>query len=236
MSWIGRVMSTIGFNGIRVDTLLEQEQHHPGETLHAQVKIDGGRNDSRIDAIKFSVWTQATNQTPVQIAHCTLAEQLTIAANSELFIPVKLALPSFTPLSVGGVKTWLQTELDVPMAPDPQDTDAIEIVAIEQQQQVFAAMSELCFTLTHTELEPLPQQSRYQVPFLQQFYFESGKDCNYAGILQLAWEPDRNGVELLVTQQMPLGQNLNHRLDIREPVQPRLVAQLNQLLEANPAV
>ncbi|WP_298441224.1 sporulation protein [uncultured Ferrimonas sp.] len=233
MSWIGKVMSTIGINGTRVDTLLEQQQHQPGEPLHAKVQINGGNRAAKVDAVKFSVWTQAQSQPPVQIAHCVIAEQLRIDANSEQRLPVQLSLPDFTPLSLGGVSTWLQTELDIPLAPDPQDTDAIEIVATEEQQQVFALMQELGYQLDHTELEPLPQQSRYQVPFLQQFHFHPQAGSHYHSRLQIAWEPNNSEFELLITEETSAGSTLNHRLEVREPVQARLHSQLKQLLDNN---
>ncbi|WP_169628117.1 sporulation protein [Ferrimonas senticii] len=223
-------MSTIGIEGTVVDTLLEQPQHQPGEALHAHVKINTGRRSARIDAIKFAVWSQAGKQEPVQIAHCVLAERLTVAANSEQRVPVQLRLPHYTPISVGGVRTWLQTDLDIPMAPDPQDTDDIDIVANNEQQQVFAALADIGFTLISATIEPLPQQSRYQVPFLQQFRFRADSGCPFAGELELSWEPGHSELSLQLSLWPSHGEPRHLQLQIRPPVKARLESQLQQLL------
>lgn len=231
MSWFKQAIATFGFEGAKVDTLLAEQRFSPGAELNAKVQINTANRAIRIDGIRFSVWSQAEESKPVQIAHCVVGEKLQVESNQELFIPVTLALPDYTPLSLAGIKTWLHTELDIPLAPDPQDTDPIEILADTQHQPLFDALDELGYQLKRSDLEALPQQSRYKAPFVQQFHFAPTDNAVSSSELQLFWHTHGGETELLITEIRRLGQQRSHSLELHNLTKASLVAELKQRLE-----
>ncbi len=232
MTWMGRLLSSAGIGAARVDTLLGKDAYQPGETIDARVMLYAGRVDQRIDGIHFSVHSMISAKEQAEIAHCTLAEGFLLKANSVVELPVKLALPDFTPVSAGPIQCWLNTGLDIPKAIDPTDRDPIRIVPTPAQQAVLDAIGELGFEQRTIEIEPLPAQSRLGVPFLQRWHYRPGPDCtlNNVAALSMAWRPKMAGLELLLDHQSPSGQDFNQTLVVQDAQTSRIKAQLRNLL------
>ncbi|MBY6186358.1 sporulation protein [Marinobacter hydrocarbonoclasticus] len=232
MTWMGRLLSSAGIGAARVDTLLGKEQYQPGETIDAKVMLYAGRVDQRIDGIHFSVHSRIGSKEQAEIAHCTLAEGLLLKAHSVLELPVKLALPEFTPISTGAIESWLHTGLDIPKAIDPTDKDKIHIVPTEAQRAVLDSLEALGLTPSGVEIEPLPMQSRLGLPFLQRWHYRPGPDCSLTTLaaLSLSWRPMVTGLELLLDHQSTSGQDINQTLMVTEGQGGKLKAQLRNLL------
>ncbi|MBY5921816.1 sporulation protein [Ferrimonas balearica] len=235
MTWMGRLLSSAGIGAARVDTLLGKEEYQPGETIDAKVMLYAGRVDQRIDGIHFSVHSKINAKEQAEIAHCTLAEGMLLKAHSVVELPVKLALPEFTPISMGPIQSWLNTGLDIPKAIDPTDRDTIRIVPTAAQQAVLDAFEELGFEHSGVEIEPLPIQSRLGLPFLQRWHYRPGTDCalNAVASLSMAWHPKMAGLELLLDHQSPSGQDFNQTLMVQEDQPSRVKAQLRNLLSSH---
>ncbi|ADN77134.1 SpoOM family protein [Ferrimonas balearica DSM 9799] len=234
MTWMGRLLSSAGIGAARVDTLLGKDHYQPGETIDAKVMLYAGRVDQRIDGIHFSVHSQIGRKEQAEIAHCTLAEGILLKAHSVLELPVKLALPEFTPITAGPIESWLNTGLDIPKAIDPTDTDKIHIIPTATQQAVLDALESLGLVHCGVEIEPLPAQSRLGMPFLQRWQYRPGPDCSLTAVasLSVAWRPQLAGLELLLDHQSPSGQDSNQTLMVRDDQGSKLKAQLRNLLSS----
>ncbi|MBY5992636.1 sporulation protein [Ferrimonas balearica] len=229
------MLSSVGIGAARVDTLLARDQYRPGETIDARVQLIAGQVDQRIDGIHFSVHSRLAPKQHAKIAHCTLAEGLTLKANTVMELPVKLALPQFAPISSGPIESWLHTGLEIPKALDPTDIDPIAILPTSSQQAVLDALAGLGLEQTGVEIEPLPSQSRLGLPFLQQWHYRPGEGAELAGVEQLscAWRPLTSGLELMMDYRSPSGQHYHHALLVPEDNGTKLKPKLRNLLTSH---
>lgn len=180
MSLMKRMLSSIGIGSAKVDTELHGDRFAPGENLTATVRLTGGEVEQRIDAIYFSVHARypiergdETVTETAELGRIRLAEPFTLAPGERRDLPVALRLPLDTPLTLGGVKVWVQTGLDIKQALDPGDQDAIQVVPDRLMQGLFDALGGLGFRLYKTDCEPAPPGLRGRRRFVQEFEFKA---------------------------------------------------------------
>ncbi|MFB6176485.1 MAG: sporulation protein [Halobaculum sp.] len=162
-----KVLASIGIGNASVDTVLPNESVSPGETV--------GNATQEIGTIRFEIETRYRTEDgyrEVDLDRFTLAENLTITPDTEETRSVTFDIPYDTPVTLGGVEVWIETELDIDMAVDPEDVDYLDVRPTERLQTVFDAMDELGFSLRTAECEADPY-GRYTAgrPFVQEFEF-----------------------------------------------------------------
>jgi sporulation-control protein len=172
-----KVLARIGVGNATVDTVLPSETVRPGETVDAEVRITGGNVAQEIGTIRFELETRYRTDDgyrEIDIDRFTLAEGLTIEPGQEETRPVSITIPYATPVTVGGVAVWVETELDIEMAVDPEDKDYLDVRPTPRLQAVFDAMDDLGFSLRSAECEADPY-GRYGSGhrFIQEFEFEA---------------------------------------------------------------
>ncbi|WP_224268470.1 sporulation protein [Haloprofundus salinisoli] len=173
------VLARIGIGSATVDTVLPSAEVVPGDSVNAEVHIHGGASEQRIGRMVFAVKTRyraEEGHETTTIDRLTLAEDLTITPNQDEVRPVTLDIPYETPVTVGGVEVWIETELDIDWAVDPGDRDILEVLPTPQMAAVFDAMERLGFTLRAADCEADPY-GRYATGrrFVQEFEFRPSK-------------------------------------------------------------
>ncbi|WP_396610577.1 sporulation protein [Haloferax sp. S1W] len=171
-----KVLASIGIGNATVDTVLPSETVRPGETIDAEVHITGGKVEQDIGAIRFEIETRYRTEDGYQetdIGRFTLAEGLTIEPGQEETRPVTIDIPYSTPITRGQIDVWIETELDIDLAVDPEDKDYLDVRPTPRLQAVFDAMDDLGFSLRSAECEADPY-GRYTTDqrFIQEFEFK----------------------------------------------------------------
>lgn len=200
------VLASIGIGGMKVDTIVSETTVEPGGRLSGTIGIVGGDVPQRIDAIELALVTRAIVETSgdnkvygeVTVAVVRAADRMEVAPAQRLDLPFTLEVPPSAPLSIGPVHTALRTRLDVPMALDPRDSDAVRIVPDGAQRSVFEGMQRAGFRLGEVEVEYKP---RRVPPFLQEFDFKptSVRDWGVEEV-EVAFLPrSGGGYEVLLT-------------------------------------
>ena len=172
-----KVLASIGIGNATVDTVLPSETVAPGETVDADVHITGGNATQEVGTIRFELETRYRTDDgyrEVDIDRFTLAEGLTIEPGQEETRSVSIDIPYATPVTVGGIDVWIETELDIDLAVDPEDRDYLDVRPTPRLQAVFDAMGELGFSLRSAECEADPH-GRYTTGqrFVQEFEFRA---------------------------------------------------------------
>lgn len=172
-----KVLASIGIGNATVDTVLPRDTVQPGETVDAEVHITGGNVEQEIGTIRFELETRYRTEEgyrEVDIDRFTLAESLTIRPDQEETRSVSIDVPYSTPVTLGGVDVWIETELDIDLAVDPEDKDHLDVRPTSRLQTVFDAMDELGFSLQTAECEADPY-GRYTGGrrFIQEFEFRA---------------------------------------------------------------
>ncbi|ELZ87722.1 hypothetical protein C453_05194 [Haloferax elongans ATCC BAA-1513] len=199
-----KVLASIGIGNATVDTVLPSETVRPGETIDAEVHITGGNAEQEVGAIQFEIETRYRTEDGYQeadIGRVSLADGLTIEPGQEERRPVSIDIPYSTPITVGQIDVWIETELDIDLAVDPEDKDYLDVQPTPRLQAVFDAMDDLGFSLHSAECEADPY-GRYtsQQRFVQEFEFRttSGPFRGKLDEIELVAQPGPNELTLFL--------------------------------------
>ncbi|OZM56351.1 sporulation protein SpoOM [Lottiidibacillus patelloidae] len=178
MSFMKKMLSSIGIGSAKVDTQLHQAEMRAGETITGDVVITGGNVEQEVSSIYLAVMTtyekevddnKVTNHATVD--KFKVSEEFIIQANETKTIPFEITLPSDTPITIGNCKVWLQTGLDIKNAVDPSDRDYVRVLPNIMAEKVLDAIESLGFTIRKVKNEEAPYKLRKRLPFVQEFEF-----------------------------------------------------------------
>jgi sporulation-control protein len=172
-----KVLASIGIGNASVDTVLPSETVRPGETVDADVHITGGNAEQEVGTIRFELETRYRTDDgyrEADIDRFTLADGLTIEPGQEETRSVSIDIPYSTPITLGQIDVWIETELDIDLAVDPEDNDYLDVRPTPRLQTVFDAMDDLGLSLRSAECEADPY-GRYTSGqrFIQEFEFRA---------------------------------------------------------------
>ncbi|ELZ95931.1 hypothetical protein C440_06562 [Haloferax mucosum ATCC BAA-1512] len=199
-----KVLASIGIGNATVDTVLPSDTVRPGETVDAEVHITGGTVEQDIGTVRFELETRYRTDEgyrEVDIKQYTLAEGLTIEADEEETRSVSLDIPYSTPVTLGNADVWIETELDIKRAVDPEDKDYLNVRPEPRLQAVFDALDELGFSLHSAECEADPHSYfTSNRRFIQEFEFRptSGEFSGALDELEVIPRPSADSLELFV--------------------------------------
>jgi sporulation-control protein len=201
---VKKVLASIGIGNASVDTVVPSETVTPGETVDADVNVSGGEVEQAVGTIRFEIETRYRTDDgyrTVDLARFTLAEGLTIAPDAEATRSVRFEVPSHTPVTLGRCEVWLETELDIDLAVDPEDVDHIDVRPPPRLQAAFDAMDGLGFSFRDADCEADPY-GRYATGhgFVQEFEFRptDGRFRGQVDEVDLVAVPGADALELFV--------------------------------------
>ncbi|MCP4354014.1 MAG: sporulation protein [Desulfobacterales bacterium] len=206
MSFMKRMLSSVGIGSAKVDTILAENRFAPGDVIDAEVKITGGKVEQEIDDIYFSIC--ATYEAEVDDDKVTrvavldkfkASDSFVISPGDVVELNVSLQLPFDAPLSIGKTKVWVETGLDIDNAVDPGDKDHIEVVAGQLVGAIFESLQSLGFKLAEAECEAV-SAPRGALPFVQEFEFKpyGGPFRDKLDELELICFPSEDNVEVFM--------------------------------------
>lgn len=207
MSIFYKALASFGIGAATVDTVLDQNTYTAGDLIQGKVKIKGGNVAQSIDAIYISLNVNYTNESgdakfeeTASIFNKKLNEPFVIEVNEEKEIPFSFNVPYDAPATVGKTRAWLHTGLDIKMAVDPEDQDAITIRMTPLASNILAAIKKLGFRLREVECEKASLRMRSRYPFVQEYEFipTSGRFKGYLDELEVVFvRQDAHQVEAL---------------------------------------
>ncbi|WP_435129185.1 sporulation protein [Halobaculum sp. D14] len=188
-----KVLASVGIGNATVDTVLETTSVSPGDTVDARIEIDGGDAEQEVGAVRLELETEFLTEDEgyrdADLRTYTLSEGFTIEPGEERTIGTQLDVPYETPLTVGGTEVWVETELDISMAVDPEDVDYLDVEPTPRMAATFDAMEKLGFSLHSVEVSADPFDRYFGSRFAQEFEYVPASG-EFAG--------DVDEVELLV--------------------------------------
>lgn len=241
------VLSRIGIGSARVDTILPSNTVRAGESVDAEVHVEGGSTDQEIDAVYFALETEYKTDEGYKDAivdKWRLTDPFTIEAGEERRFETTLDIPRRTPVTTRSTAVEIETGLDISMALDPEDEDRIEVEPTRRTQAVFDALENLEFTLRSSSCEATAGSLfSTSASFVQEFEFrpQGGEFSGQVdeievipvfdeGRLTVYVEVDRRGGLL---SEMTDTDERHTKLTVRDPdpsaVEPRLADAIREL-------
>ncbi|MDP5273956.1 sporulation protein [Chengkuizengella axinellae] len=182
MSFMKKMLSSIGIGSAKVDTVLNNDEFVPGDIIEGVVHIEGGKVEQKIEDVYLSIVTTYTEEREINdnevdltkqavLNKIKISEPFTIGKGEKKEFPVQIQLPYDTPLTIGKTKAWIQTGLDIDNAVDPSDRDSIKITPNHLIDGLFKSLEDLGFRLYEVECEASKSLSN-RLPFIQEFEFK----------------------------------------------------------------
>ncbi|MFB6206209.1 MAG: sporulation protein [Haloglomus sp.] len=186
-----KVLATVGIGNATVDTVLSSETVRPGETVDAEIRIEGGNAEQEVRHIDLEFETYYHTEDGRRegtVDTVRLSDGFTIEPDESRSIPADLQVPWTTPLTLGGVDVWLETELDV-AGVDPEDRDYLDVQPTDRMQAVFDAAESLGLSLRTAKNEEVPGFGRGR--FVQEFEFRAsgGQFAGDLDEIELVFDP-----------------------------------------------
>ena len=177
MSFIQRMLSSVGIGAASVDTILSTDTFTQGEMMNGTVIVRGGNVEQKIDEIYLSVKTIYKSKSDDvkstgDLAKYKLATGFVIGPNETKELPFSFRLPYHTPITtMGRTRIWLETGLDIKSALDPSDQDSIRVAPSRLLQALLQATEQLGFRIRQVEVEAAPYHMSGVSPIVQQFEY-----------------------------------------------------------------
>jgi len=168
-----KVLATVGIGNATVDTVLSSETVQPGETVDAEIRIEGGNAEQEVRHIDLEFETYYHTEDGRRegtVDTSRLTDGFTIEPDESRTIDTQVDIPWGTPLTMGGVEVWLETELDV-TGIDPEDKDYLDVRPTDRMQAVFDAAESLGLSLHTAKNEEVPGWGSNR--FVQEFEFRT---------------------------------------------------------------
>ncbi|QPC46608.1 sporulation protein [Mangrovibacillus cuniculi] len=178
MSFFQRALAKIGVGGATVDAQLSTSRVRQGETVSGKILLTGGTVDQEMDGITIAVKTvyekekdDHKQKIPTVIHKVRVTDNFSLKAREEKLLDFTLQIPATVPVTYGSVRVWLETEMDIKGAIDPEDKDFIEISPLPILKELMEGLENEGFKLRKVECEAAPRWMRSNLPFVQKFEF-----------------------------------------------------------------
>ena len=185
MSFLKKTLASFGVGSARVDSILQEEFLMPGKKASITVEVYGGAIPQEIDNIDLKLCCQyideevqetgsRENQRKKKIkrtyilADWKLPYAFTIEPGQQRDFSVELDIPWNTPVTIGDVRVWLETGLDISMAVDPTDKDILTVRPDPLPDAVLTILEQQGLRIRQVECEAA---NGFALPFVQEFEF-----------------------------------------------------------------
>jgi len=131
MTFLNRMLATIGIGAAKVDTQLDTATVRLGDPLTGRVVIRAGNVAQTIEYINLYLMTRVKhddNYVNQEAARFTVSGRIDLTPGETREVPFSTPLPFDVPLSLNGTTLWLQTGAAISAAADPSDQDHIQIL------------------------------------------------------------------------------------------------------------
>ncbi|SDN42209.1 sporulation-control protein [Fictibacillus solisalsi] len=206
MSFMNKMLASIGIGAATVDTILNSNRFTPGGEITGTVQIVGGKVAQPIDSVSLFLMTEYIRETDDKKIHehavivrHKVTDHLIIQPGETKRIPFSFHLPLDVPLSIGHTPVWLKTGVDIKNAVDPEDKDYITVNPDPLVSKAMEAIEGLDFVLRKAKCEAVSRYNRRRLPFVQEFeYVPTGMFRGKLDELEAVFFSDGTTLEILL--------------------------------------
>lgn len=163
-------MAKLGVGAATVDLRLDRPGYRLGETMTGVIRIEGGNVEQRIAELSVLLMMKAHvkgQEVSKQVQIFPISRHFTVQPKPFVQdIPFSFELPEGLAMSTPSIQYFLHTKLDVEMALDPTDKDAVQVMPPQPVERILAALARL-------DLRQKPDSGKLTV-YGQEFSFFPG--------------------------------------------------------------
>jgi sporulation-control protein len=182
-----KLMAAFGA-GVEVDTVLQNANVRPGDTLQGQVNFRGGGSEYKVEGIFIdftAVVEVESGDNEYQSTYSFLRSQVTgpftLRAGAAHSAPFSIPVPWETPVSaiggypLRGMRLGVATELALAGAIDKGDLDPLFVNPLPAQEHLLASLDRMGFRFKKADLERGTLQGS-RMPFFQEIEYYAGPE------------------------------------------------------------
>jgi sporulation-control protein len=154
-----KLLGSLGFGGVEVDTVLSAPITRPGEALTGQVHLRA-KGDVEITSIALLVVAACRGGGEVELARHVVAQGLRLSGGSTQAVPFAVATPFSAPVTViygqalPGISVGVRTEVSVASGSAKTDFDPAGVEPSAIHQQILDALGTIGCRFVRNELRP----------------------------------------------------------------------------------
>lgn len=161
----GKLMSAIGLDNVKVDTVIHTSTLYPGQAIQGQIIATGGNESKTINGVSLKLMTIAEVESgdhefnqPLVLARWDFKQTIALAPQERLSFDFDTVLPLETPITqvdcyANKTRVWIETELDVTLNKDASDRDYLRVHPTPAMQAFLNAMDQIGFRLKSVDVE-----------------------------------------------------------------------------------
>jgi len=195
-----KVLASVGIGNASVDTVLDSDRVQPGTTVGADVRVDGGDAEQAIERIELELKTRYLTEEDsyqgVTVDRLHITDGFTIEAGEQAVYGTDITIPYATPLTMGDARVWVDTDLEIAVAVDPEDEDSLQVEPTDRMQAVFDAAEDLGFSLGKADCQADPYGRYVGRSYFQEFEFRpaDGRYSDRLDEIELIFDPGPDGL------------------------------------------
>ncbi|MED2974780.1 sporulation protein [Fictibacillus sp. B-59209] len=206
MSFMNKMLASVGIGAATIDTILTKNRFIPGEEVSGTVQITGGKAAQPIGSISIFLMTEYIRESDDKkyreqsaVARHRVSDSLIIQPGEMKKIPFSFRIPFDVPLSIGHTPVWLKTGADIKNAVDPSDKDYITVNPGPLVRRAMEAIEGLDFVLRQTTCEAASRYISGRLPFIQEFeYVPTGMFRGKLDELEAVFLSDGSSLEIIL--------------------------------------
>ena len=199
MGFFKNILSSAGLGGVQVDTVLSKSSVRVGKEIEGVVNIVGTSSRKTIDKVEVELKAECIKGTITTLVKLIVARAIEVGANETLQIPFGFTVPKHTPISMNTRNVWVETEVEIPLALDPEDRDYVEVRPSHAMEVVLDAMTNvLGFKLRKVQCKESNIQGS-QGGFVQEFEFVPQTTFkSFLDEIEITFLPHNDGVNIFM--------------------------------------
>ncbi|MEV4413067.1 sporulation protein [Catellatospora sp. NPDC049609] len=153
-----RILSSLGFGGLEVDTVLSTPAARPGGAFSGQVRLHA-KGDVEITSVQ-ALLVASANGAETELARYPVADRFALRGGTGHAVGFHLAMPYFAPVTLvyghpmPGVTVGVRTEVSVAAGSAKTDFDPLGVEPTEIHQHVLDALGTIGCRFVRSELRP----------------------------------------------------------------------------------
>lgn len=190
-----KVLASVGIGNATVDTVLAEDAVRPGDEVAAEIRVEGGNAEQEVDRIELEVETKyltdENGYRDATVDRLHLTDGFAIEEGQTETYETTIQIPYATPLTMGDARVWVDTDLEISMAVDPEDEDPLDVRPTDRMQAVFDAADDLGLSFRKADVEADPYGRYVGRRFVQEFEFRpsGGEFAGDVDEVELVFDP-----------------------------------------------
>lgn len=216
MSLLKNMLLKMVIGPVSVETRLFNELFIPGEFVRGEMTVKGSSSEQQIDSIYLSIASTYEDKVDIKNVKCKereinetqnstivdlqISEPFIINPDQTIKFDIDLTLPSYTPVTVGTARTWVQIHSGIQPAIETIDKNYIHVQPHPLVDAVLGSAMDIGLEVCKVVCESVSGDTNIKVPFIQKFILQpvEGHLKSRLEEIEFIFKPSNNSLDVFM--------------------------------------